>query len=137
MKGGRFFPPSGSASTTTRPSSGRASASRSRTPTRASRSASRPGPFFLAASVTNGAGGDQDVLASFNGYGVFEDLPVVRNVLAGGVVRAPVATSAPWRAVYGGANLWRFTYLAEFDFIDDRTARPPTPDAISTPPTPS
>jgi hypothetical protein len=44
---------------------------------------------------------------------------VVRNVLAG----ASFARQSNKRWVggfYGGANLWRFTYLGEFDAIDDR-----------------
>ncbi len=83
-----------------------------------------PGPFYLAASVTNGAGGDRDVLTSFNAYGVFDELPVVRNVLAG----ASVARQSNKRTVgafYAGANLWKFTYLGEFDWYDDRTVLPP------------
>lgn len=83
-----------------------------------------PGPFYFAASVTNGAGGDRDVLTSFNGYGVFDDLPVVRNVLAGASV-ARQSNKRTVGAIYGGANLWKFTYLAEFDWIDDRTVLPP------------
>ncbi len=83
-----------------------------------------PGPFYLAASVTNGAGGDRDVLASFNGYGMFDELPVVRNVLAGASV-ARQSNKRTVGAVYAGANLWKFTYLGEFDWIDDRTVLPP------------
>lgn len=79
-----------------------------------------PGPFFLATTITNGIGGDRDVLTSVNGYGVWEDVPVVRNVLAG----ASYARQSNKRwvsAFYAGANLWQFTYLAEFDLIDDRS----------------
>ncbi len=83
-----------------------------------------PGPFYLAASVTNGAGGDRDVLTSFNGYGVFDELPVVRNVLAGGSI-ARQSNKRTVGAIYAGANLWKFTYLAEFDIIDDRNVLPP------------
>lgn len=79
-----------------------------------------PGPFFFASSVTNGEGADKDVAATVNGYGVFEDVPVVRTVVAG----ASFARQTDKRnvaAFYGGANLWRFTYLGELDLIDDRT----------------
>ena len=79
----------------------------------------QPGPFFLASSITNGTGGDKDVQATLNGYGIFEDVPVVRSVLAG----ASFARQSNKRYVggfYGGANFWRFTYLGELDFIDDR-----------------
>ena len=80
----------------------------------------QPGPFFVASSITNGTPGDRDVLATINGYTLLEDVPVVRSVLAG----ASFARQSNKRSVggfYGGANLWRFTYLAELDFIDDRT----------------
>jgi hypothetical protein len=83
-----------------------------------------PGPFYLAASVTNGAGGDRDVLASFNAYGVWDELPVVRNVLAGASV-ARQSNKRTVSAFYAGANLWKFTYLGEFDLYDDRTVLPP------------
>jgi hypothetical protein len=79
-----------------------------------------PGPFFVASSITNGTPGDKDVQATINGYGVFQDLPVVRNVVAG----ASFARQSDKRnvaAFYGGTNLWRFTYLAEFDAIHDKT----------------
>jgi hypothetical protein len=79
-----------------------------------------PGPFFLATSVTNGTGGDKDVAATVNGYGVFQDIPVVKNILAGASYGRQ--TDKRWVAgFYAGSNLWRFTYLAEFDVIDDRT----------------
>jgi hypothetical protein len=79
-----------------------------------------PGPFFLASSITNGTGGDTDVLATINGYGVFEDVPVVRTVLAGASF-ARQSNKRDVAAFYAGANLWRFSYLGEFDLIDDRT----------------
>jgi len=79
----------------------------------------QPGPFFLASSITNGTGGDKDVQATVNGYGVFEEVPVVRNVLAG-VSFARQSNKRYVGGFYGGANLWRFTYLGELDFIDDR-----------------
>jgi hypothetical protein len=79
-----------------------------------------PGPFFLATSITNGPGGDKDVQATVNGYGVFEDIPVVRNILAGASYARQ--TDKRWVAAwYAGSNLWRFTYLGEFDLIDDRS----------------
>src|SRR5262245_54521958 len=43
-----------------------------------------PGPFFVASSITNGAASDTDVEATFNAYAVFQDIPVVRNIMAGG-----------------------------------------------------
>jgi hypothetical protein len=81
-----------------------------------------PGPFFLASTIANGDDdpGDKDVLATVNGYGVFEDIPVVRSITAG----ASFARQSDKRHVsgfYGGSNLWRFTYLGEIDVISDRT----------------
>ncbi len=79
-----------------------------------------PGPFFFASSITNGKPGDKDVQTTFNGYGVFEDVPVVRNVIAG----ASYARQSNKRDVsgfYAGSNIWKFTYLGELDIIDDRT----------------
>ena len=79
-----------------------------------------PGPFFIASSITNGTSGDKDVAATVNGYGVFQDIPVVENILAG----ASFARQSDKRDVaawYAGSNLWKFTYLMEFDLIDDRT----------------
>jgi hypothetical protein len=79
-----------------------------------------PGPFFVAGSVTNGQGGDTDVQATVNAYALFEDVPTVRHVVTG----ASFARQSNKRSVGGffaGANLWRFTYLGEFDLIDDRT----------------
>jgi len=77
-----------------------------------------PGPFFLATTVTNGQDADTDVQATVNGYAVIQEVPVLRNVMAG----ASFARQSDKRNVagfYGGANLWRFTYLGEFDIITD------------------
>lgn len=82
-----------------------------------------PGPFFIASSITNGSSSDTDVAATVNGYALFEDVPVVQSVLAG----ASYARQSNKRWVgglYAGSNLWHFTYLAEFDLIDDRSASP-------------
>jgi hypothetical protein len=79
-----------------------------------------PGPFFVATSITNGPSGDKDVQATVNGYGVFQDIPVVQTILTGASFARQ--TDKRWVAGwYGGSNLWRFTYLAEFDLIDDRS----------------
>jgi hypothetical protein len=124
VKGGRFFPPFGLRLYED------ASFVRSNTgftfqnPDEGIEIGAIPGPFYLAASVTNGAGGDRDVLASFNAYGVWDELPVVRNVLAGASV-ARQSNKRTVSAFYAGANLWKFTYLGEFDLYDDRTVLPP------------
>ncbi len=80
----------------------------------------QPGPLFLATSITNGQAGDKDVLATFNGYTLFEDVPVVRSVLAGGSF-ARVSNKRDLGGFYLGSNLWKFSYLGEMDFINDRT----------------
>jgi len=79
-----------------------------------------PGPFFFATSITDGEEGDTDVQATFNGYAVLDDLPVVRSALVGASFarQSDERWTAGW---YAGANLWRFTGLAEFDLIDDTT----------------
>jgi hypothetical protein len=77
-----------------------------------------PGPFFLASTVTNGQDGDKDVQATVNGYAVIQDLPVLKNLM-GGASFARQNDKRNVAAVYGGSNLWRFTYLGEVDFIHD------------------
>ncbi|HWP67434.1 MAG TPA: hypothetical protein VNO26_16170 [Candidatus Limnocylindria bacterium] len=86
-----------------------------------------PGPFFLAAAVTNGVQGDTDVQTAVNGYAVFDDVPVVRSVLAGAsyLRQASDRYAAAW---YAGTNLWRFTMLGEFVLIDDRSDTPAADD---------
>jgi len=76
------------------------------------------GPLYAGLSVTNGTSGDSDVLLTGNSYLLFDDVPYVRNVLAG----ASMARQSDDRyesAFYVGANLWRFTYLGEVDIISD------------------
>lgn len=79
-----------------------------------------PGPFFLATSLTNGEPGDTDFAVTVNGYGLWTDVPFVRNVLAG----ASYARQSPKRqlgGVYAGTNVWNLTALAEFDLFNDHT----------------
>jgi hypothetical protein len=79
-----------------------------------------PGPFFLASSITNGSPGDKDVQATVNGYGVWQDIPVVENIIGG----ASFARQSDKRNVagfYAGSKLWKFTYLGELDVIHDKT----------------
>jgi hypothetical protein len=77
-----------------------------------------PGPFFFASTVTNGEDGDKDVQATVNAYAVIQDLPVVKHLM-GGASFARQSNQRNVAAVYGGSNLWRFTYLGEVDFIHD------------------
>jgi hypothetical protein len=76
------------------------------------------GPLYAGFSVTNGTSGDSDVLLTANSYVLFDEVPVVRNVLAG----ASMARQSDDRyesSFYVGGNLWRFTYLGEVDIISD------------------
>jgi hypothetical protein len=79
-----------------------------------------PGPFFFATTITNGRAGDKDVAVTANGYGVWTDVPIVRNILAGMSFarQSPKRQLASW---YAGTNVWNLTALAEFDLIDDNT----------------
>jgi len=79
-----------------------------------------PGPFFLAMDVVDGIEGDTDVMYTVNGYTLIDDLPVVNNVLAG--MSYARQSNKRWvMGFYGGANLWKFSGIGEFDYIDDRT----------------
>ncbi len=78
-----------------------------------------PGPFFIASSITNGKSGDNDVAATLNGYAVVTDVPVVRNVIAGGSL-ARQTNKRDVYAVYAGSNYGPLTYLAEADKFEDR-----------------
>src|SRR5262249_6757038 len=78
-----------------------------------------PGPFFVASSITNGVAGDTDVEATINGYGMFEDIPVVRNILAGASF-ARLSNKLNEGCVYARSTPWHITYLGEVDFINDR-----------------
>ena len=133
FKGGRFFPPFGLRVYED------ASFIRSNTgftfqnPFEGGEAGIVQGPFYLATSVTNagsssagsstGSSSSKTVLTSVNGYGMFEDVPVVRNVLAGGSF-AHQSTQRNVSAFYAGSNIWQLTYLGEFDLIDDTTALP-------------
>ena len=74
----------------------------------------------VATSITNGKPGDRDVLATVNAYTLFEEVPVVRSVVTGGSF-ARQSNKRDEGAIYAGSNLWRFSYLGEIDFINDRT----------------
>ena len=79
-----------------------------------------PGPFFLASSITNGTPGDKDVQATVNGYGVWQDIPVVENII-GGASFARQSDKRNVAAFYAGSKLWKLTYLGELDVIHDKT----------------
>jgi hypothetical protein len=79
-----------------------------------------PGPYYLGTSITDGQEGDTDVQVTVNASAVLEDLPVVGHTLVG--TSYGRQSDKRWvGSFYAGANLWNLTYLAEFDYIDDRT----------------
>lgn len=121
FKGGRFFPPFGLRVRDDDAFVRTASGYTFQTPDEGFEVGLSPGPFFLVTSVTDGAAGDTDVAVTVNGYGMFEDVPVVRSVLAG----ASFAQQSPDRLLgsfYAGANWGPLTYLGEFVLIDDQSA---------------
>lgn len=82
-----------------------------------------PGPFYLGSSVVNGLSGDNDVAVTVNGYAIWDDVPVVQNLMIGGSY-ARQSNKRDAYCIYAGANLWKFTYLFEVDGIDDRNVIP-------------
>lgn len=81
----------------------------------------QPGPFHIAASVTDGPAGDADVRVTFTAYAMLRDLPVIDNAILGASLLR-VAPTGSERIAYGffaGANLGRLEYHAEVDFIHD------------------
>src|SRR5262249_17000080 len=67
-----------------------------------------PGPFSVIAAVSNGAPNDTDVQVTGTAYGMFTELPVVRNVLAG--LSGTYAGGGPQTSLVGlftGFNLGR------------------------------
>lgn len=81
----------------------------------------QPGPFHIAASVTDGPAGDTDVRVTFTTYAMLRDLPVIDNAILGASLLR-VAPTGSERIAYGffaGANLGRLEYHAEVDFIHD------------------
>jgi hypothetical protein len=89
-----------------------------------------PGPFFLAAAVSDGIEGDTDVQTAINGYAVIDDLPVVRSVLVGAsfLRQASDRYAAAW---YAGTNLGPLTMLGEFVLIDDSSDTPAANDQFA------
>jgi hypothetical protein len=76
-----------------------------------------PGPMSLAVAVSQGVVNDTDVQLTGTDYLLFNDLPVVRSVLAGlSGTYSGGATRVSWFGFFTGFNLGRFTYLGEVDF---------------------
>ena len=82
-----------------------------------------PGPLTLIAAVTDGAANDRDVRVTATAYTVFDELPVVRNVLLGSSFSrvAPPGSDTLVFGFFAGTNLERLTVLGEADFRSDRT----------------
>jgi hypothetical protein len=81
----------------------------------------QPGPFHIAASVTNGSSGDDDVRITFTTYAMLTDLPVIDSAILGASFLR-IAPDGSERIAYGffaGANLGRLEYHAEVDFLHD------------------
>ena len=123
LKAGRFFPPFGLRLYEDASFVRQASGFTFQNPDEGVEMGIQPGPLYLAAAVTNGAPGDKDVLSTVNAYTVFEDIPILRNLMTGGSF-ARQSNERNVSAFYGGSNFWQFTYLGEFDLIDDRTQLP-------------
>jgi hypothetical protein len=77
------------------------------------------GPFSIIGAVSQGPSGDRDVQVTGTAYGMFTDLPVVRNALIGtsGSRVGPPDVEQYLFGFFGGSNLGALTYLAEVDFL--------------------
>jgi len=77
-----------------------------------------PGPVASAIAVSQGAAADTDVQFSGTVSALFDELPVVRNVLVGssGSVANSSDTETTYFGLFAGSNLGNLTYLAEVDF---------------------
>lgn len=82
----------------------------------------QPGPFSTSFSITNAAGAASAPRVTANGYGVFRDIPIVENILAGGSfmwVPSDNGDTYNW-GFYAGSNFGPLEYQAEVDFIHAR-----------------
>jgi hypothetical protein len=79
----------------------------------------QPGPISTSLSVTNAAGASSAPRVAANTYGIFRDIPVVENALAGGsFMWVPSDNGDTWNwGFYAGSNLGLLEYQAEVDFI--------------------
>jgi hypothetical protein len=120
VKGGRFYPTFGLRPQDDAPFIRSATGFTFQNPDEGVEIGFAPGPFFLAMDVVDGIEGDTDVMYTVNGYTLIDEVPVVQNVLAG--MSYARQSNKRWvMGWYGGANLWKFTGIGEFDLIDDRT----------------
>ncbi len=86
----------------------------------------QPGPWHFTASVTDPSSGDTGIRFTTNAYGIWRDIPVIRNAMLGAsfLFNSPSGQDQYIWGFYGGANLGPLEYQAEIDFIhqtfDDR-----------------
>jgi hypothetical protein len=83
-----------------------------------------PEPFSVIFAVSEGPSGDRDVQVTGTAYGLWTDVPVVRNVLLGGSFSrvGPPDVETLVGGVFIGTNLGPLTYLGEIDFRSDKSA---------------
>ncbi len=83
-----------------------------------------PGPLSAMLAITDGPPGDRDVQVTGTLYTLFDELPVVRNVLAGVSFSrvGPPSTQTTLFGFYAGTNIERFSFLSEVDFREDENA---------------
>ncbi len=84
-----------------------------------------PKGLFLSAALTNGvatSGAEIGKQFSLNAYYLFTRVPLLRTVLLGSSFARNDPADRTLYGFHGGTNLWRFTLLAEGDFIRERTA---------------
>lgn len=82
-----------------------------------------PEPFSWIAAVSEGPPGDRDVQFTMTAMGVFNEVPALRNVLAGASF-SRVGPPGVQNTVFGfflGSMLGPFTYLGEVDFRYDKS----------------
>lgn len=83
-----------------------------------------PGPFSVQVALTDGAGGDRDLQVTGTAFALFDELPVVRNLLVGGSFSrvGPPGNQTTVFGFFTGTNFERLTLLAEVDFRDDKNS---------------
>ena len=96
-----------------------------------------PGPLSFAAAVSQGIVDDRDVQGTGTTYLLFDELPVVRNVMIGQswTYAGTSDGSNAWVGGFTGFNLGRFTYLGEvdwgfFNFVEPTTSQRVKPGAF-------
>lgn len=83
-----------------------------------------PGPLTLLLAVTDGAGADRDVRVTGTAYLVFDEVPLVRTLLAGSSFSriGPPGSETQVFGFFAGTHLGPFVVLGEADFRSDKNA---------------